>query len=246
MRDNESLTSSWQVPLIVVLGIVLVVVAAILLTQIDGIQRRSVLPPKRLPVIDQEATAAAGEPGIIYLPSKARITVTAPITISSTPLETPTAATVSELIPTCSALPEGWTDYIVKLGDSLASLAIKFDVNKKTIIQANCLAYEQIIQGQLIYLPQNVPTKNNETECGAPQDWIHTVVHPGDTVLKLAEEHQSTVYLIMNANCLENTYLVVGRKLFLPSSQPPSSTATAPIHLPAQPSLTATIGPNRS
>ncbi len=229
MTENESSTPSWQTPLVVTFGIVLVVLAALLLTQIDNIQRRSVLPPKRLPVIDQEATVVSGDLGVIYLPNEMIISAAAtsiPIAVSPTPSEAQTATVVAVLIPSCNSTPKDWTDYIVQPGDSLSALAIQSGVSKKAIVQGNCLSHDQVIHGQVIYLPQNIPSAINEKRCGAPQGWIHYVVHPGDSLLKLAKDHESTVFLIMKANCLESTYLAAGRKLFLPPKAPPQDVPT--------------------
>lgn len=233
MRDSESPFSSWQIPLMVALGIILVVLAAVLLAQIDNMQRRSVLPPKRLAVVNQDATIAAGELETIYLPGDVVITATAsvaPVTPSPIPEQTPISTAVTVLVPICSHTPAQWSEYLVKSGDSLSSLAVKFGLNKKAISQANCLANEQIIQGQIIFLPQISYSKINETTCGAPKGWIHYITRHEDTLLDLANEHGQTVLSIMKANCLESTYLAAGRKLFLPPTKPPGLAPDAPVH----------------
>ena len=244
MRENNTLSENWQVPLIIVIGIILVVLAAFLLTQIDNIQRRSLLPPKRLAIVDEEAANGEKDLEIVYLPGDEVVTATpspTPESLSPTPSGTLDGTAVSVLVPTCGAAPEDWTPYIVQQGDSLSSLAIKYGVNKKTIAQANCLAYEQIIRGQLIYIPQDMASNTNQVNCGAPQGWLHYVVHPGDTLLKLAEDHNSTIYLIMNANCLESTYLAAGRKLFLPPPQATQIVPTRQFPSPTQPRPQLTV-----
>ncbi len=221
MRESESSRSSWQTPLIIAFGIILVILAALFLAQIDNVQRRSLLPPKRLPLIDLEATVISGDLGVVYLPGEVKLTPTAtatPITLTPTNGEKHPPTAVAVIVPTCHAKRDGWTGYIVKPGDSLSSLAIHSGISKNAIVQANCLEHERIIHGQLIFLPQNVPTNMKINKCGVPQNWIHYLVHPGDTLQKLADERKTTVPLIMKANCLENKDIAAGRKLFLPPS----------------------------
>lgn len=250
MRNDDPATLSWQIPIIIAIGVILVVLAAFLMTQLDGIQRRSLLPPKRLTVIDQDATINAEGYDKVYLPGNEVLTATPTAATEATPgspTPTPGAMGVAVLVPTCDSAPEGWTPYIVQQKDSLSSLAIKYGISKKAIVNANCLAYEQLILGQVIYLPQSESAQSEDSICGVPQNWIHYVVHPGDTLLKLAEERNSTVYLIMQANCLESTNITPGRKLFLPPVQPTKvfPTRTLPTATRPFPIFTPTNTPTR-
>jgi LysM repeat protein len=223
MNEDDSRLSSCQTPILVTIGIALVVLAAFLLAQIDNSQRRSALPPRQLPIIDQDATIVAHDPDIIYLPAEgqpqATLDQTAP-EITPTQESVPVTTEADFLVPTCKSIPDDWSEYIVQPGDSLSTLAVQFGVSKKTIAQANCLAFDQIIQGQVIYLPLDLFEKYDGVNCGAPNGWIQHVIHPHDNLLKLAKEYNISIFEIMKANCLESTNLAPGRKLFLPPTKP--------------------------
>ncbi len=244
MRNDDSLSPSWQTPLIIAIAVILIVLAALILTQIDNVQRRSLLPPQRLTIVDQEATIIATEPGNIYFPGDEVVTATPSPTIDSIPstlTHTPEPTAVAMIKPACDADRDNWVPYVVQQGNSLTSLAFKYGINKTSIIQMNCLTFQKLIVGQIIYLPENESARPEKVQCGVPPNWTYYVVHPGDTLLQLAEKYDSTVYKIMNANCLETTQLSPGRKLFLPSLKPTqvSPTRANPTSTRPKPRITA-------
>ncbi len=55
--------------------------------------------------------------------------------------------------------PLGWVVYIVRPGDTLYSLSLRFRVGIDTIRRANCLASYVIYVGQALYLPPLSPTR---------------------------------------------------------------------------------------
>ena len=246
--DGKTALPVWIVFLLIALGIALAVGIALLLTQLDMLQQRSLLPQATLPVLDQEATLAAGEVTIVVIAGEDLQTNTPTLSPSITPQitgnGTPVHTAVPVLIPTCSAAPEGWSAYVIKAGDTAESLAIRYGISIASIVQANCLTIEPLSPGQLIQLPLSTPTPATEVACGAPSGWVQYTVRPGDTLAGLAEQRDTRALLIMNANCLEETKLEPGRIIFLPPLPPmqtmPTATHTktqAPMHwIPARPS----------
>ncbi len=81
----------------------------------------------------------------LYLPAPL------PPTSTATP-RTPTAT------PTPCTPPEGWTVYVVRPGDTLYSLALRYGVSIEDIMEANCLMSYYIYAGQRLYLPSPTPT----------------------------------------------------------------------------------------
>jgi len=111
-----------------------------------------------LPLVDIDATMAAGELAIVYLPSK--VSPTAPL-LAIPAQKTPVVEELSSATPTirvdstCDRAMLGWSPYIIKAEDSLSSLAVQFGLSVNDIIQANCLTHDQIIEGHQIYLLQD-------------------------------------------------------------------------------------------
>jgi LysM repeat protein len=230
MRKIQSGTPSWQTTLLLVIAVVMVVIIAILLAQVDSYQRRSAVPSSSLPVTDPEATVAAGELAVVYLPSEVSPTPT----LAATPTQTsPAAEDITLAAPieginsTCDRAADGWSPYIVKAEDSLSSLARQFDLSVNTIMEANCLSREQVIAGQQIVLPQDQGSSPVAAECEAPSDWVQVILSSRDTLPKLARAHGTSVYRLMEANCLKSTNLMAGRIIFLPLVPPEGANPTA-------------------
>jgi len=88
------------------------------------------------------------------------------------------------------------------------------------------------------------PTPNwSPTPCKPPVDWQRYLVQRGDTLYSLAQRHNTTVYAIIQANCLTNYAIYMGQFLYLPPlpaaptptvTRTPTSTPT-PTHTPGPP-----------
>ena len=223
MRQVQSTTLTWRTILLLVAGVVTAVIVALLLAQTDTYQRRSVIPLNGPPLVDLDATVAAGELAVVYLPGKVSPTPTSLVTPAQ---KTPFAEEISIATPTvridstCEKAVQGWSPYIAKPEDSLSSLAMQFGLGVNAIMQANCLSHNQIIEGQQIYLPLEDENSPTAAECNTPPNWAPYIVGSGDTLPKLARAHGTSVYHLMQANCLEDSNLMAGRKIFLPVTPP--------------------------
>ena len=168
--DQKSGTPSCFSYLLIILGIVIAIGAALLLSQFDALQQRSLLPQATLPVVDLEATLAAGDlpvivitgvasQGDISVPTSTRLP---PTSIQATITVSPVVSTSEEsALPPCSITPEDWIPYLVKESDTLRSLAIRLRIEEDTIASANCLIQPQLESGQIIYLPHSAEFKND-------------------------------------------------------------------------------------
>jgi len=111
----------------------------------------------------------------LYLPVLP--TATATPTPSTTPTRHPTATSKhhEEDTPTNTPTstravcrpPAGWVIYVIKPGDTLISIAAKYNISYVVLQKANCLASANVIKyGQTLYVP-NIPT-STPTETTIP------------------------------------------------------------------------------
>jgi LysM repeat protein len=228
MSATETSNSSWRIPLLLTAGVVLVVIIALILAQVDAIQHRSLLPPKRLPVVDIEATMVAGSPPRVYLPGDLSATPTPSTTPSSeigASSEQSLATINASTKGTCTAEQKDWTPYTIQAEDSLSSLASHFGISKYDILQANCLAQEKLIAGHQILLPRRVPADASKEQCYPfpPPGWLQYRVRPGNKLQELADRYGTTVDQVMQVNCLDGAHVTLRRKIFLPPLLTPNS-----------------------
>jgi murein DD-endopeptidase MepM/ murein hydrolase activator NlpD len=108
------------------------------------------------------------------------------------------------------------TQYTVKQGDSLWSIASKFDLDLDTIIGSNKISNINYLRlGTVLRIPN--------------QDGIFVTVGKNDTVAKLADKHGSYTQAVLAANLLsEDSVLQAGTEIFLPGAKAAAVTASAP------------------
>jgi LysM repeat protein len=219
MNQEPETSPSWRNIAVLALGVAVVVVVALLLSQLDALQRRSQLPSNGVPVNDVEATLAAGELATIYLPGEA--------TPLSTPLMTPTrsaqpSATATRQTPTveasanCGEAAGGAAVHIVKSGDTWSSLAAQFGLPEELLREANCPTSKQLLEGQQIYIPQILGAHSFSRECEAPAGWKPYKLEPGVTLTQLSRSHGVSIKQILKANCLRDPYVGGVEEIFLP------------------------------
>ena len=168
MNETESSSSAWRIPLLLAAGVVAVVIIALLMAQMDAAQRRSLLPPKGLPVVDADATVTQGDLPKVYLPPELGTTPILTVTPSSDPTETPEQSLTtleSAAKSTCGFAATDWVPYTIQAGDSLAQLAKRFGISKNKIFVANCLTEEEFTIGQKILLPRAVASHAQHAQC---------------------------------------------------------------------------------
>ena len=105
-------------------------------------------------------------------------------------------------------IPTTDTNYSIKAGDTLYSIAKKFNTTVNKIKQLNNLLTDNLTIGQNLKLPltdvTEVPTTN-----------INYIVKPGDTLYSIAREYNTTVNNIKNKNNLTSDLLLVGQTLLI-------------------------------
>jgi LysM repeat protein len=167
-------------------------------------------------------------------------------TLTSTPTLTPTMAvesptpsatstsTNTALPPPMCLPPAGWGQIVVRAGDTLDSIAIRYRTSKDALRAANCLLTDNLMAGTVLYAPI-VPTITPAT-CGqGAAGWVKNyTVRPGDTVYSIAVNHYTTAGLLKSVNCRGSDLIYPGEVLWVPtvSTRTPSPTAIPGIIIP--------------
>lgn len=96
--------------------------------------------------------------------------------------------------------------YVVKSGDSLWSIAKKFNTTVSEIRNKNNLTTDVLKVGQLLRIPGNTSSSDN----------IY-YVKSGDSLWKIANQFGTTVDAIKNQNGLTSNVLQIGQQLIIPN-----------------------------
>ena len=104
--------------------------------------------------------------------------------------------------------------YTVQSGDSLWSIARKFNTTVDELKKLNNLTSNNLQIGQIL----KVPTTDEVINSGEGESLTNYVVQSGDSLYKIAREFNTTVDDIKRINGLTNDYLSVGQVLRIPTS----------------------------
>ena len=104
--------------------------------------------------------------------------------------------------------PSNMFMYTVKKGDSLYSIAKKYNTTVKDIIDINSLKDTSLSIGQQLRIPE----KYTEGELIVP-NYINYTVKKGDSLYKIANEFNVSSNIIMEDNGLTNSNLAIGQNL---------------------------------
>lgn len=127
--------------------------------------------------------------------------------------------TISELL---KLPPTGGTTYTVKAGDTLYSIAKKYNVTVDALAKANNITnYNLIRVGQVLVIPGTTPPPP------PPATTVKYTVKAGDTLYSIAAKYKTTVTAIAKANNITNINLIsVGQVLTIPTTQAPPPATT--------------------
>lgn len=107
--------------------------------------------------------------------------------------------------------PNNMFMYTVKSGDTLYSIARKYNTTVNDIINLNYLKSNNLSVGQVLRIPENY---YNYDEMSAP-NYISYTVKPGDTLYSIASSNGISVDTIISDNVLPSNNLSVGQVLRL-------------------------------
>ena len=115
-----------------------------------------------------------------------------------------------------------YINYIVKSGDSLYSIAKKYNIDVNTLIKDNSLTTTNLKLGQNLKIRV---MESEIEECIGPDYTppINTpsttyIVKKGDSLYSIAKKFNTSVNAIQNLNNLNNINLTIGQQLKIPSS----------------------------
>jgi len=96
--------------------------------------------------------------------------------------------------------------YYVQYGDTLVSIAVKFNTTVGSILNANVICNPNLIfPGQVLIIPENMGTGWELPKSGAMPYYI---VKPGDTLYCLARQFNTTVSVLCANNQLDNPNMI--------------------------------------
>jgi LysM repeat protein len=112
-------------------------------------------------------------------------------------------------------VPEDYLLYTVESGDSLWSIANKYNTTVATLMSINNLSSSSLKINQQLLIP-----KAKEIEVIIePEKGVNYVVKSGDTLYSIAGNYKTTVNAIKEANNLTTNTLQIGQTLIIPVSE---------------------------
>jgi LysM repeat protein len=119
--------------------------------------------------------------------------------------------------------PEGADVYVVQPGDSLWSVAKKFNITVEELKAANNLTTNLLSVGQILKIPTVQPEP-------VPGEYIVYTVQAGDSLYSIAQRYNTTVDNLISYNNLSTTSLKIGQQLLIPTTTVPP--VTPPVEPP--------------
>jgi len=183
-------------------------------------------PAAEATVIGVEATASVPEAETEGQPTVVEV-IEAPTTpVVSTPSVEDVVPTPSldEVVPTPAPLtpaPQGGTSYyVVRAGETLFSIAQRFNSSVDELVRLNSLADADDIQaGQKL----EIPGFSSPAGTPVPPETLLHVVHGGETLHSIALRYGVTTDAIMAANGITNANRIyVGQRLKIPGGAVPA------------------------
>ena len=100
--------------------------------------------------------------------------------------------------------------YVVKSGDTLYSIAKKYNISVQELKNINNITSNNLSIGQRLLVPQELINEIN---------YIEYIVQKGDNLYSIANRYNITQQEIMSVNDLKSNLLSIGQILKIPTSQ---------------------------
>lgn len=160
-------------------------------------------------------TQAPGEP--TYTPSPTAL-----------PTSTPTI-----VFPVTCDYPAGWIEISVGVGDTLYTIAERYQVGVDDLRRGNCLEIDRLMVGMSIHVPMLatdtlipsetaiiaptlMPTNRSWVTCSRPPGWVIYYVKTGDNLYRIGLAVGVPYQELMVRNCLKTYTIYPGQRLYVP------------------------------
>jgi len=180
-------------------------------------RERPTPPPTPTSAVAESAPAEASASG-----REPQVSSAAP-EAGAEPIITPTLAL------TVTATPESEETflYTVQEGETLGSIALKFETNVEVLRELNNLTGDVLFAGQPLYIPLIEGMTAEGAPTPTPEPMYYTI-QPGDTLTAIALRFGVDVIRIIEANnLLDSDNLIVGSTILIPGVLQPSQQGEA-------------------
>lgn len=120
--------------------------------------------------------------------------------------------------------------YVVQPGDSLSKIADRHQITLKQLMEWNQLSTTLLNPGYVLVVKDPKTTQSSPSEVTQSHTYV---VKPGDTLAKIAREHQTTVAQLKADNQLTSDLIFVGQQLVVRGKSVPTTQPNANVSQPA-------------
>ena len=120
--------------------------------------------------------------------------------------------TTTQTQPTPSSPSEQLTEYVVKRGDSLWTIANQYNTTVNELKRLNNITSNLLQVGQVLL----VPSSDSSNRPGDSNTYSEYEVQRGDSLWSIARAYNTTVQQIKDLNNLDTDFLQIGQKLRIP------------------------------
>jgi len=205
-RSNEN-----KILMLVIFALVLAIAAAIFVFVKLLSENRNVVDNESVIATLVASTQNAGTSTAVIASTNPTLEVTITPLIAATTAPSETSSAVTTATPMI---------YVVQSGDTISSIAVKFQVGIQEIMDINSLTSELIYVGDKLVIPADPET--NPVGTSTPGNKYSVLA--GDTIESIAIAHNVTPKVLRNANYLIGDTILVGQQLNIPDSSTPEKT----------------------
>ena len=112
-------------------------------------------------------------------------------------------------------LPANSNEYVVQKGDTLYSIALKYNTTVPDLISKNNLNDTALKVGEVLQIPFDVESTGNNKDVIKTNTYI---VQPGDSLYSISRKYGVSINDLINSNNLISDVLVIGSVLNIPTS----------------------------
>ncbi|GAB4548742.1 MAG: hypothetical protein Fur002_25670 [Anaerolineales bacterium] len=140
-----------------------------------------------------------------------------PLLLESATLSAAPSATITATAPSSCAISTGWGQMVIQLGDTLTSIAARYNTTADALKAANCLSSANLVTGSVLYVPP-VPTNTIAVCNKGAAGWSPSyIVKAGDTIYSIAYSYGVSVGAMQAVNCKNGDLIYPQEILWAPN-----------------------------